>query len=187
MSRLFVPVASLVAMGGLLLAPTTAQASTTPASAAQASASTSASGKVALTTRVKVSSPSAIRRGGAAHYTFTVTRPDQVTDRALVLETDFPRGIVSKVRFTAKPRGASCGVQKRSKDGNYAVYCIVRSLNHSKITMSFRAWIKPSYHGKYRVGHYWGPVTPDSGGSVQDYLDYIGKHELIGHAWTKVV
>ena len=177
MSRLLAPAASLMVAGALLLAPTTAQAAT-----AQATATTT----TRLATRVKVSSPSAIRRGGYAHYTFRVTRPDLITDDALVLETDFPRGVVSKVRFSVKPGGSACGALKRNAAGNYAVYCVVHSLHHSKLAMSFRAWVKPGYRGKFRVGHYWAPVTLDGGGSVRDYLDEISRADLIGHAWTSV-
>jgi hypothetical protein len=178
MRRLLTPVASLLATGVLLVSPATAHASAERSPASEDGAR--------FTTRVNVTSPSAIRRGAPARYTFKVTNPNQIHDKALVLLTDFPRKVVSKVRFVTKPKGAKCGTQKHSSAGNYSVYCVVRSLHHTRITMSFNVWIKSSYYGKYRVGHYWAPVTLDSGGSVQDYLDRVGRDDLIGHAWTKV-
>ncbi|MCC5579103.1 hypothetical protein IMZ11_26100 [Microtetraspora sp. AC03309] len=138
------------------------------------------------TTKVRVTYPSAIRRGRPARFTFTVTRPDQIDDEALVLETDLPHGIVSKVRFVTKPRGAKCGAQKRNSAGNYGVYCVVRSLDYTKITMSFNVWLKSSYYGKFRASHYWAPVTLDYGGSIGDYLDEITRDDLIGRGWVKV-
>ncbi|WP_433417716.1 hypothetical protein ACQP1V_00720 [Microtetraspora malaysiensis] len=136
--------------------------------------------------KVKVTYPSAIRRGRPARITYKVTHPDQFTDEALVLQADFPRSIVSKVRFVTRPKGAKCGTQKRNSVGNYAVYCVIRSLNHSRLTMSFNVWIKTSYRGKFRSGHYWRPVTLDYGGSTRDYLDEITRKDLIGNAWIRV-
>ncbi|GLX02229.1 hypothetical protein [Microtetraspora sp. NBRC 16547] len=168
-------VAATCLMATFLVSPTPANAAaTTDAQVAR------------RTTKVKVTYPSAIRRGGPARFTYKVTHPDQMVDEALVLETDLPRGISPRVRFVTKPRGAKCGTQKRNSAGNYAVYCVIRSLNHSTITMSFNVWIKSSYRGKFRAGHYWAPVTLDYTGSTQDYLDEITKDDLIGNTWIKV-
>ncbi|WP_157529984.1 hypothetical protein [Microtetraspora niveoalba] len=136
--------------------------------------------------KVKVTYPSAIRRGKPGRITYKVSHPDQFTDEALVLQTDLPRGIVSKVRFVTKPKGAKCGAQKRNSVGNYAVYCVIRSLKHTRLTMSFNVWIKPSYRGKFRSGHYWRAVTLDYKGSTRDYLDEITRKDLIGKTWIKV-
>ncbi len=178
MRRLLVPIALLA--GTFLIAPVGAQAATAQSSA-------SASEQVTKrTTRVKVTYPKAIKRGWPVRYTFKVTNPDEIEDEALVLETDLPHGIVSKVRFATKPRGAKCGVQKRNSVGNYAIYCVVRSLDYSKLTLSFKVWIRSSYYGKFRAGHYWAPVTLESGGRIQDYLNKLTKEDLIGNTWTKL-
>lgn len=180
MRRLLVPIVLLA--GTFLVSPGSAQA-TTDQSSASASASEQATKR---TTRVKVTYPKAIKRGWPVRYTFKITNPDEIEDEALVLETDLPHGIVSKVRFVTKPPGAKCGVQKRNSVGNYAVYCVVRSLDYDRFNLSFKVWIKPSYYGKFRAGHYWAPVTLDFGGSIKNYLDKLTKEDLIGNTWTKV-
>ncbi|WP_248962165.1 hypothetical protein [Sphaerisporangium perillae] len=175
MRKLLLPVA--LATGVFLLAPPAAQASTERSSAAETATQ--------LRSRVTVTYPKEIRRGWPARYTFKVANPNEIDDETLVLATDLPRGIVSKVRFVTKPRGASCGTHSRNAAGNYEIYCVVRSLNHTKLTMSFNVWIKTSYYGKFRAGHYWAPVSL-GGGSVRDYVDELTKDDLIGHTWTKV-
>ncbi|MFC4530132.1 hypothetical protein [Sphaerisporangium dianthi] len=182
MRRLLVPIA--FAAGLSLLAPQSAQAATTT-SASSAATSSATETVTQLRSRVTVSYPKAIRRGWPVRYTYKVTNPNEIDDERLVLATDLPRGIVSKVRFVTKPRGASCGTQKRNAAGNFSIYCVVRSLNHSKITMSFNVWIRTSYRGKFRAGHYWAPVSI-GGGSVRDYLDEVTRENLIGHSWTKI-
>ncbi|MEV0972640.1 hypothetical protein [Microtetraspora glauca] len=180
--RRFLTAATCLA-AALLMSPVPAHA-VTESSKAHASAASSTVER--RTTKVRVTYPSAIRRGSPVRFTFTVTRPDQIDDEALVLETDLPHGIVSKVRFVTKPRGAKCGAQKRNSAGNYGVYCVVRSLDYTKITMSFNVWLKSSYYGKFRASHYWAPVTLDYGGSIGDYLDEITRDDLIGRGWVKV-
>ncbi|MEV0971703.1 hypothetical protein [Microtetraspora glauca] len=176
-------VAATCLMAAFLASPAPAHAT---AASSRAHAAADSSRVERRVPKVKVTYPSAIRRGHPARITYKVSHPDQFGDEALVLQTDLPRGIVSKVRFVTKPRGATCGTQKRNSVGNYAVYCVIRSLNHSKLTMSFNVWIKTSYNGKFRSGHYWRPVTLDYGGSTRDYLDEITRKDLIGNTWIKV-
>ncbi|MET8139417.1 hypothetical protein ABZU32_03790 [Sphaerisporangium sp. NPDC005288] len=179
MRKLLLPVA--FAAGVFLLAPQSAQAATSATSASSATETVSQ-----LRSRVTVSYPKAIRRGWPARYTFKVTNPNQINNDALVLRTDLPHGVVSKVRFVTKPGGASCGTRKRNSAGNYEIYCLVRSLNHSRITMSFNVWISTRYGGKFRANHYWAPVSL-GGGSVRDHVEELTRDDLIGRSWTKIV